>query len=239
MNCSQSNGFTCLLAVALAFAVGCGGGDAQTSPADKEISTPAPTQAEDGRPNPGEFEPEEPEVDLHPKVLFETTEGNFTVTLRRDLAPVTVENFLKYVNTFYDGTIFHEIRPGYAIVGGSFTEDDEGNVLLKQALVAIPNEAAKGLDNERGTIAMAREEQDADSACCEFFINLGNNSSFNYVTPEDGVPVWQTEGYCAFGTVDKADWPVLDKIAEKQSTSRNNRDRWPVDTIKIIRARKL
>lgn len=240
MNYSQSNGYTWLLAILLAFAAGCGGSEEETPTTDEEGNASATSpQTADGLPKAGEPQGDLSEGGLFPRVEFVTTEGTFIVRLRRDLVPETVENFLRYVDgKFYDDTIFHEVTPNYAIVGGNFTESD-GKMVEKPGLVAILNEAQHGLPNQRGTIAMARAPQDADSARCQFFFNLGDNASLDYAPPEDGVPLWQTAGYCAFGTVEEGGMAVLDAIAQKPVTSRNGMDRVPTVPIRIISARKL
>ncbi len=85
---------------------------------------------------------------------------------------------------------------------------------------------------------MARAEQDADSAKCQFFINLGDNTSLDYVPNQADVPVWQTAGYCAFGEVEGDGLKVLEKIAGKPVTSRNEMDHFPVNPVEIISARR-
>jgi peptidyl-prolyl cis-trans isomerase A (cyclophilin A) len=104
----------------------------------------------------------------NPKVRMETSDGPITIELFPDKAPVTVKNFLTYVDAgFYNGTIFHRVIPGFMIQGGGFTEDME----QKPTHAPIKNEADNGLKNERGTIAMARTAN-PDSATAQFFINL-------------------------------------------------------------------
>ncbi|HBM48956.1 MAG TPA: cyclophilin, partial [Marinobacter sp.] len=95
---------------------------------------------------------EEP-VNERPEVRFETSHGDFSLELRPDVAPKTVENFLGYVDKgFYNGTIFHRVIADFMIQGGGFTED----MSRKSTEEAIVNEASADLPNERGTIAMAR-----------------------------------------------------------------------------------
>ena len=111
----------------------------------------------------------------NPKVLMETSMGNVTIELHPDKAPISVENFLGYVNSgSYDGTIFHRLRKQFRYQGGGVTA-----VCLKiGTLSAIHNEADNGLGNDRGTIAMART-QDPNSATAQFFINHKNNDFLN------------------------------------------------------------
>ncbi len=115
-------------------------------------------------------------------VKLETRMGNIVIELNEQAAPVTVKNFLGYVEeSFFYGTIFHRVIPGFMIQGGGFTTEME----QKETREPIINEAANGLKNERGTIAMARQN-DPNSATCKFFINHRDNGSLNYV--ENGNP---------------------------------------------------
>jgi peptidyl-prolyl cis-trans isomerase A (cyclophilin A) len=131
-------------------------------------------------------------IAANPQVTFETNRGNFIVELYPEKAPKTVANFLKYVDSgFYKETIFHRVINRFMIQGGGFNAD----MTEKQTLAPIINEAANGLNNEPGTIAMARTS-DPDSATAQFFINLENNVPLNYQGPEPDLI-----GYCVFGRV--------------------------------------
>ncbi|MHC4105557.1 MAG: peptidylprolyl isomerase, partial [Planctomycetota bacterium] len=100
-------------------------------------------------------------------VKLQTSMGNIVLELNAQAAPVTVKNFLEYVEDgFYDGTIFHRVMPSFMIQGGGLTAEME----RKETRETIINEANNGLGNERGSIAMARGP-DANSATCQFFIN--------------------------------------------------------------------
>ncbi|MGM0772628.1 peptidylprolyl isomerase [Marinobacter sp.] len=144
---------------------------------------------------------QERENDL-PQVIIETSEGIIEITLRPDLAPETVENFLTYVkNGFYEGTIFHRVIPGFMIQGGGF---DEG-LNQKQTRDPVVNEARPTAKNLRGTIAMARTSA-PDSATSQFFINLSDNSFL-----DAGV---RGPGYAVFGKV-SGGMGVVDAIAGK------------------------
>jgi len=135
------------------------------------------------------------------KVKFTTTMGDFVVELNEKKAPITVKNFLTYVNSkFYDGTIFHRVILNFMIQGGGFTE--EMNPYPKQPRAPIKNEASNGLKNLRGTIAMARTN-DPDSATSQFFINVVDNPFL------DRNP--RSAGYAVFGKVVKG-MDVVDKI---------------------------
>lgn len=128
----------------------------------------------------------------NPQVTIETNHGNITLELYPEKAPKTVANFLKYVNSgFYKETVFHRVINHFMIQGGGFKAD----MSEKQTLAPIPNEAANGLENQAGTIAMARTS-DPDSATAQFFINLENNVQLNYQGSEPDLI-----GYCVFGRV--------------------------------------
>jgi peptidyl-prolyl cis-trans isomerase A (cyclophilin A) len=141
----------------------------------------------------------------NPLVLMDTSLGKIKIELFAKEAPVTVKNFLEYVNEgFYNGTIFHRVINGFMIQGGGFTAD----MRQKQTRAPIRNEADNGLKNDRGTIAMARTNN-PDSATAQFFINVVDNGGLNRPRP-DGF------GYAVFGrVVDGMD--VVDKIKAVQT----------------------
>lgn len=144
-----------------------------------------------------------------PIVLMETSLGNVKIELDPEKAPVTVKNFLEYVNGgFYDGTIFHRVIPGFMVQGGGFTPDRK----QKPTRVAIKNEAGNGLKNDRGTIAMARTA-DPNSATAQFFINVVNNDGLNRPSP-DGF------GYAVFGRVVEG-MDVVDRIVSVKTINPN------------------
>jgi len=154
-------------------------------------------------------------------VKLQTTMGNIVLELNAQAAPVTVKNFLQYVNDgFYDGTIFHRVIPGFMIQGGGFTEQ----MVKKETHEPIVNEASNGLPNERGTIAMARTN-DPDSATCQFFINHVNNRPLNYI--QNGNP-----GYAVFGKVIEG-MDTVDAIASVQTTTRKGYQNVPDKPIVI------
>jgi peptidyl-prolyl cis-trans isomerase B (cyclophilin B) len=138
----------------------------------------------------------------NPQVVLVTSQGTIKLELYPDKAPVTVTNFLDYVNSgFFNNTVFHRVIKGFMIQGGGF----EPGMRQKSANAPIKNEAANGLKNDRGTVAMARTS-DPDSASSQFFINHANNGFLNKAQASDG------HGYCVFGKViDGMD--VIDKIA--------------------------
>jgi len=135
-----------------------------------------------------------------PVVVFQTNLGDIRMELYPDEAPITVDNFLKYVDSgFYDGTIFHRVIPGFVVQGGGFTAD----MKQKPTRDPIKNEADNGLKNKRGTLSMART-QAVDSATSQFFINLADNAFLDHGN--------RGFGYAVFAKViDGMD--VVDRIA--------------------------
>jgi cyclophilin family peptidyl-prolyl cis-trans isomerase len=122
----------------------------------------------------------------NPQVVIKTSEGDITLRLFRDKAPVTVDNFLTYVDAgFYSGTIFHRVIPNFMIQGGGFLPD------MSEKAVGEPiiNESKNRLHNTRGTIAMARTN-DPDSATAQFFINQRNNMRLDWAPGRDGYTVF-------------------------------------------------
>jgi cyclophilin family peptidyl-prolyl cis-trans isomerase len=164
----------------------------------------------------------------NPKVIMKTSLGDITIELYPDKAPITVQNFLAYVDAqFYDGTIFHRVIPNFMIQGGGLTSD----FVEKPANPAIKNEAANGLKNDRGTIAMARTGV-IDSATCQFFINHVDNDFLNH---RDSTA--EGFGYCVFGKVtDGLD--VVDAIARVKTMTRSGAQDVPRETITITSIRR-
>ena len=158
---------------------------------------------------------------MNPKVVVETSMGEFTMELFQDRAPQTVDNFLKYVSeSFYDGTVFHRVIPGFVAQGGGFTSDGEA----KPTNPPIKLEA--GVSNDRGTIAMART-MDPDSATSQFYINLVDNHGLN---PSPGNP-----GYAAFGMVVEG-LEVVDRISSTPTSNRGMHRDWPRDDVILVKA---
>lgn len=159
-------------------------------------------------------------------VKLHTNFGEITLELNAEKAPITVANFLQYVdNGFYDGTIFHRVINGFMIQGGGF--DAEMN--QKSTEAEIKNEADNGLGNDKYTIAMARTSA-PHSASSQFFINVANNEFLNHTAPTGSG--W---GYCVFGKV-IAGMDVVDKIKQAATTSRKGHQDVPVDNVIIERA---
>ena len=158
-------------------------------------------------------------------VKLETSMGNIVIELNEQAAPVTVKNFLGYVeDSFYDGTIFHRVIPDFMIQGGGFTEQME----QKQTLEPIINEANNGLKNARGTIVMARTN-DPDSATAQFFINHKDNDFLNYVE-------YANPGYAVFGkTIEGMN--VVDEITSVKTTEQMGMGDVPVEPVTIKSAK--
>lgn len=160
------------------------------------------------------------------KVTLETSKGNITLELDTDKAPVTVENFLKYVNDeFYDGTIFHRVIPNFMVQGGGFLP----GMIQKSTEDPIKNEADNGLSNDRGTIAMARTN-DPHSASSQFFINHKDNGFLDHTAP-DG----QGWGYCVFGKVTEG-MDVVDAIAAVSTGTSGGHGDVPEEDVIIVKA---
>ena len=140
-------------------------------------------------------------------VKLETSMGNIVIKLNEQAAPVTVKNFLGYVEAgFYDDTIFHRVIPGFMIQGGGFTEQ----MVRKKTRDPIINESRNGLSNKRGAIAMARGPN-PNSATAQFFINHRDNDVLDYVDEKSA-------GYAVFGKVTEG-MDVVDAIASVKTTT--------------------
>ncbi|MEY8213465.1 MAG: peptidylprolyl isomerase [Colwellia sp.] len=136
-------------------------------------------------------------------IIFKTTLGDIKIELNFDKAPITAKNFQQYVEEgHYNGTIFHRVIKGFMAQGGGFAPGLEE----KESRASIENEASNGLENTRGTLAMART-QEPHSASAQFFINLSDNDFLNF--KNESVQGW---GYCVFGEVVEG-MDVVDKMA--------------------------
>lgn len=162
-------------------------------------------------------------------VRMTTSMGDIYLELNREKAPITVANFVQYVeDEFYDGTIFHRVIPTFMIQGGGFTEQVE----QKPTRGPIRNEARNGLLNDRGTIAMARTAT-PDSATSQFFINVVDNPRLNPGGMGEG-----TAGYAVFGQVIHG-MDVVDAIREVPTTRRGNHTHMPREPVVIERVRVI
>ena len=134
----------------------------------------------------------------NPRVLVETSQGDFEIELFKDQVPATVVNFLMYVQAgYYEGTIFHRVIRDVIVQGGGLVTDEDNQVVPKAEGLRgrIMNEASNSLQNRRGTVAMARLAE-PHTARSQFFINLESNASFNH---KNDTP--QGFGYAVFGRV--------------------------------------
>jgi cyclophilin family peptidyl-prolyl cis-trans isomerase len=183
----------------------------------------APAQA----PPPPQNPATPPPAPSGPTVLLTTTLGNIKIVLDKEKAPISTDNFLKYVRAkHYDGTIFHRVIPGFMIQGGGMTQD---MVDKPGALPPIHNEAKNGLRNSRGTVAMARTG-DPNSATDQFFINVKDNHSLDF-----GIA---GAGYAVFGQVVEG-MDVVDKILAVQTTSKGQYQNVPIAPVVIKTAREV
>jgi peptidyl-prolyl cis-trans isomerase A (cyclophilin A) len=158
-------------------------------------------------------------------IILSTSLGDISVELFADKAPVTVKNFLGYVEAgFYDGTIFHRVIPDFMVQCGGFTPD----MAQKKTEAPIKNEADNGLSNEPYTLAMARTS-DINSATSQFFINLADNVFLDHGKRDFG--------YAVFGKVVKGT-EVVDKIGEVKTGSAGGHRDVPVTPVMINSARK-
>lgn len=162
------------------------------------------------------------------QVALETSLGEIIIELNEEKAPITTENFLKYVNDgFYSNTIFHRVIPGFMIQGGGFTADMQYKT---PTYPAIKNEADNDLKNARGSIAMARTN-DINSATSQFFINVVDNKFLDYTSPSN-------YGYAVFGNVVKG-MEVADKIVARPTKIAGPHRDVPQQTITILSAKVL
>jgi len=156
-------------------------------------------------------------------VVLKTSMGDITLELFDRKAPITVENFLKYVDEgFYKGTVFHRVINTFMIQGGGFDE----NLIKKTTHAPIANEASNRISNRRGTIAMART-MIPNSATSQFFINTGDNTNLDFRdSSQMGI------GYCVFGKVTEG-MDVVNKIRSVKTGFKNGMRDVPVENVVI------
>jgi|TARA_B110000091_G_scaffold36674_1_gene39292 peptidyl-prolyl cis-trans isomerase A (cyclophilin A) len=163
----------------------------------------------------------------NPRVELSTVHGSIIIELDAQAAPVSVENFLYYVNAgYYSDTIFHRVIPGFMVQGGGFGINGK----TKQGTVsAIVNEASNGLPNLRGTIAMARTS-DPDSATAQFFINHQDNPFLDKTS--------SSAGYAVFGKVIEG-MDIVDRITEVPTKTKGMYRDWPAEPVIVYKAYHL
>jgi cyclophilin family peptidyl-prolyl cis-trans isomerase len=171
----------------------------------------------------------------NPIVAVETSMGNFKIELFDDKAPVTVKNFLAYIDEqFYDGTVFHRVMgkenygKDFMIQGGGYVPDskEKTGMAKKPTKEPIINEATNGLGNQVGTVAMARVPTDANSATSQFFINVADNKFLDKKLDSTGI------GYCVFGKVTEG-MDVVNKIKAVKTAARPPLSNVPVEDVVI------
>ena len=205
------------LAVALA-------GGMSVSAQDDVATAPVPGAAVEEIAAPAEPAPETEQAKETDMVIIKTTLGDIKVKLAADKAPLTVANFLAYADAgHYNGTIFHRVIDGFMIQGGGF----DANMRQKPTNAPIKNEAANGLRNKRGTLAMARTMV-VDSATSQFFINVKDNGFLDFRAPNP-----QGFGYCVFGEVVEG-MDVVDQIKGVRTTTKAGMSDVPLETVEIL-----
>ncbi len=189
-----------------------------------EIKSPDETGSEAEKEEEGKPEVTEDKGEpMNPVVLINTSMGNIKVELFQKEAPITVKNFLDYVNEdFYNGTIFHRVISGFMIQGGGFIPD----MTQKPTKEPIKNEATNKISNSAGTIAMART-QIVDSATSQFYINLVDNLQLDHKNE-----TMRGYGYCVFGKVIEG-MDVVEKIGGVPTTSKGHYRDVPVTPVLI------
>jgi peptidyl-prolyl cis-trans isomerase B (cyclophilin B) len=193
------------------------GATPSTAPKPAKAQAPTNTQAKDKKMSAG-----------NPTVEIETSLGTITVELDQAKAPLSVANFLKYVDDkHYDGVIFHRVIDGFMIQGGGMTAD----MKEKKTRDPIKNEADNGLKNLRGTLAMARTNV-VDSATAQFFINVKDNDFLNHRSKDP-----QGYGYAVFGKV-TGGMDVVDKIKSVRTSNSGFHQNVPVEPVVIKSVRR-
>lgn len=174
--------------------------------------------------------PAEPEAVQEDKMVYiemETSMGTMYLALNETKAPITVANFLSYVEEdYYNNTVFHRVMKDFMIQGGGFTAD----LKKKSTKPEIKNEWKNGLKNTRGTISMARLGRQPDSASSQFFINLADNAFLDQ--PRDGA------GYAVFGQLVKGE-DVLDAIGAVPTAPQGMHGDVPINTVTITSMSKI
>ncbi len=212
-----------------ALPIGCNGGDeASRTPGASINNQGKGIPSQEGEDGPAANQPDsDPQ---HPLVLIETSLGNITVRLDAQRAPLTVDNFLAYVDaSHYDDTIVHQVYKDQGFVAGGYdTRSSE-----KPTRTPVRNEADNGLKNLRGTISMVRFPDAIDSAASQFFVNVSDNPALDH---KDRTP--EGYGYCVFGEVVEG-MEVVDKINEVPVQDTEDFERTPVTPVVVHSIRRI
>ncbi len=159
-------------------------------------------------------------------IKLHTNHGEITIDLDSEKAPITVQNFIDYVNSgHFDNTIFHRVINDFMIQGGGF----ESGMKQKKTRTPIHNEADNGLKNYAQTVARARTS-DVHSASAQFFINVADNGFLNYTSPTS-----EGFGYCVFGKVVEGK-DVVDKIKKVETTNQSGQQNVPLEDVVLHKA---
>lgn len=159
-------------------------------------------------------------------IKLHTNHGVIALELDIEKAPLTVQNFIDYVNSgHYDNTVFHRVIDGFMIQGGGF----EPGMIQKKTRTPVQNEAANGIKNDKYTVAMARTS-DAHSASSQFFINIADNNFLNYTASTS-----QGFGYCVFGKVVEGE-DVVDRIKKAKTGDRGGHQNVPLEDVVVQKA---
>jgi peptidyl-prolyl cis-trans isomerase A (cyclophilin A) len=206
-----------VIALGLVVSIGCG--------SQEEAPPTASINAEESAKG------KEPALDhLHPVVQVRTTAGNILLQLDAERAPVTVSNFLAYVNSgHYNGTVFHDVEAGFIVLGGGY----DAKLQEKPTDFAFRNEAHNGLKNVRGAVAMARRPDVIDSSTSMFFVNVADNAILDHKGEEP-----ENYGYCVFGKVIEG-MDVVDKIAKTPTHAIDQFLHMPSERIAIQSVRRV
>jgi len=166
----------------------------------------------------------------HPVVRLQTSLGDITVKLDGEAAPLTVDNFMAYVDAgHYDQTIFHQVVDGFIVLGGGFDSSGQERTVHQ----SVRNEAHNGLKNKRGALSMARESDIIDSSTSQFFINLADNPSLDYQTSDTA-----GYGYCVFGEV-IGGMDVVEQIGKSKTQNTDQFESVPVKPVVILKAERV
>lgn len=193
---------------------------------EKTASAPMPDETKTVQET-KQTDPEPSQKEEKVNIVLKTSKGEITIELNQEKAPVTVENFLQYIESgHFNDTIFHRVIPGFMVQGGGF----DASMVQMPTRKPIRIESSNGLKNERGTIAMARTNM-PDSATSQFFINLIDNDFLNYESAD-------RPGYTVFGKV-SGGMDVVDEIAKVRTGNQGMHADVPLEAVVIQSAQRV